>query len=50
MLVNNPALAVVAAAFGLAPGRLLGTVKGIGDKLERDISASEPTGAGDEDE
>jgi hypothetical protein len=49
VLVTNPALVIVAAAFGLAPGRLLGTVQGIGDKLARDLSASEPTGAGDDD-
>lgn len=47
VLATNPALAIVAAAFGLAPGRLLGAVEKIGESLERDLSASEPTGADD---
>jgi hypothetical protein len=47
VLATNPALAIVAAAFGLAPGRLLGTIERLGESLERDLSASEPTGADD---
>jgi hypothetical protein len=48
-LQANPALVVVAGVFGLAPGRFLGALEALGDRLESEISASEPTGAADSD-
>ena len=45
----NPALAIVAAIFGLAPGRLLGALDTIGDSLTSAIDAAEPTGASGDD-
>jgi hypothetical protein len=44
LLANSPVLVVVAAAFGLAPARLIGTLQAMGERLETDLSSSEPTG------
>ena len=49
-LSQNITLAAVAAIFGLAPGRLFGALDTLGDSLASEITTSEATGSGDDEE